>query len=49
MGQCLASPKALRDRLTSIAINPRPMVKVGDCYVPEPRRPGPGFDMAIEA
>ena len=43
------SPKALRDRLTSIAVNPRPMVKVGDCYVPEPRRPGPSFDMAAEA
>ncbi len=34
------SPKALRDRLTSIAINPRPMVKLGDFYVPEPRRIG---------
>jgi two-component system chemotaxis response regulator CheY len=31
------SPKALRDRLGSIAFNPRPMVKVGDRYVPEPR------------
>jgi CheY-like chemotaxis protein len=43
------SPKALRDRLTSIAFNPRPMVKVGDYYVPEPRRPGPSFDVAAEA
>jgi len=34
------SPKALRDRLTSIAVKPRAMVKLGDCYVPEPRRPG---------
>ncbi len=34
------SPKALCDRLTSIALNPRRMVQVGDCYVPEPRRAG---------
>ncbi len=34
------SPKALRDRLTSIALKPRPMVQVGDFYVPEPRRAG---------
>jgi CheY-like chemotaxis protein len=34
------SPKALRDRLTSIALKPRRMVQVGDCYVPEPRRVG---------
>jgi two-component system chemotaxis response regulator CheY len=39
------SPKALRDRLTSIAVNPRPMVKVGDCYMPEPRRPAPAFNL----
>ena len=32
------SPKALRDRLTSIVLNPRPMVKLGDFYVPQPRR-----------
>jgi two-component system chemotaxis response regulator CheY len=32
------SPKALLDRLTSIVLNPRPMVKIGDYYVPEPRR-----------
>jgi CheY-like chemotaxis protein len=32
------SPKALRDRLTSIVINPRPMVKIGKYYVPRPRR-----------
>ncbi len=41
------SPKALRDRLTSIAFNPRPMVKVGDCYVPAPRRPAPGFEGGV--
>jgi CheY-like chemotaxis protein len=34
------SPKALRDRLTSIAVKPRAMVKLGECYVPEPRRAG---------
>jgi two-component system chemotaxis response regulator CheY len=34
------SPKALRDRLTSIALKPRPMVQLGEHYVPEPRRAG---------
>ena len=33
------SPKALRDRLLSILIEPRPMVQIGKYYVPEPRRP----------
>ena len=32
------SPKALRDRLTSIVFKPRPMVRLGNYYVPEPRR-----------
>ena len=32
------SPKALRDRLVSIVAKPRPMVKIGKYYVPEPRR-----------
>jgi CheY-like chemotaxis protein len=32
------SPKALRDRLTSILIKPRRMLRLGDFYVPEPRR-----------
>jgi CheY-like chemotaxis protein len=31
------SPKALQDRLLSIFCNPRPMVQIGDYYVPEPR------------
>lgn len=31
------SPKALRDRLTSIVAKPRQMMKVGEYYVPEPR------------
>ncbi|MFZ0028197.1 MAG: response regulator [Pseudolabrys sp.] len=32
------SPKALCDRLTSIVLKPRPMVKLGKFYVPQPRR-----------
>ena len=32
------SPKALRDRLTSIVTKPRPMMKLGELYVPKPRR-----------
>jgi CheY-like chemotaxis protein len=39
------SPKALRDRLTSIAINPRPMLKIGKFYVPEPRRMPAAFEL----
>jgi two-component system chemotaxis response regulator CheY len=35
------SPKALRDRLTSIVVNPRPMIKIGKYYVPRPRRMKP--------
>lgn len=31
------SPKALRDRLVSILIKPRPMVQIGKYYVPQPR------------
>jgi two-component system, chemotaxis family, chemotaxis protein CheY len=31
------SPKALCDRLMSIMIKPRPLVKVGELYVPKPR------------
>ena len=33
------SPKALRDRLVSILLKPRPMVRVGKYYVPQPRNP----------
>jgi two-component system chemotaxis response regulator CheY len=40
------SPKALRDRLTSIAVKPRPMMKLGDFYVPQPRRLPTGMDIA---
>ena len=32
------SPKALRDRLLSVIANPRPMVRIGEYYVPQPRR-----------
>jgi CheY-like chemotaxis protein len=39
------SPKALRDRLTSIAFKPRPMVRIGDFYVPEPRRMPTGYEL----
>ena len=31
------SPKALCDRLTSIMIKPRPLMRVGELYVPKPR------------
>lgn len=40
------SPQALRDRLTSIIVNPRPMVKLGDYYVPQPRRQPTSMDVA---
>jgi len=32
------SPKALRDRLMSIVAKPRPMMQLGELYVPKPRR-----------
>ncbi|HZQ13940.1 MAG TPA: response regulator [Pseudolabrys sp.] len=32
------SPKMLCDRLMSIVVKPRPMVKLGKYYVPQPRR-----------
>ena len=40
------SAKALRDRLTSIAVKPRPMIKIGDFYVPEPRRMPAAYEIA---
>jgi two-component system chemotaxis response regulator CheY len=40
------SPKALYDRLLSIVVKPRPMVKLGNFYVPEPRRQPAGYDLA---
>lgn len=39
------SAKALRDRLASIVFNPRPMVQVGDAYVPEPRKTAGSLEM----
>src|SRR5262245_5564351 len=42
------SPKALRDRLLSILIKPRPMVRIGKLYVPQPRRYSDG-DLACAA
>lgn len=41
VNEFLAKPvsgKSLLDRLTSIILNPRPMVRLGDYYGPEPRR-----------
>ena len=32
------SSQALRSRLASVLINPRPFVRVGDYYGPEPRK-----------
>ena len=42
------SPRALQDRLVSIIVKPRPMVQVGDHYVPEPRGIGQG-DTSVAA
>jgi two-component system chemotaxis response regulator CheY len=41
------SPKALCDRLTSIVFKPRPMMKLGNDYVPEPRRVSTPRDTAM--
>lgn len=41
------SPKALCDRLTSIVFKPRPMMKLGNDYVPEPRRMSTPRDTAM--
>jgi two-component system chemotaxis response regulator CheY len=38
------SPKMLQDRLLSILVNPRPMVQIGQYWVPEPRRLASGND-----
>lgn len=43
------SPKALCDRLTSIMFKPRPMVKLGNYYVPKPRRVAAPRDAAALA
>ena len=39
------SAKALHDRLSSIVVNPRPMVQLGDAYVPQPRKMAPGLEI----
>jgi two-component system, chemotaxis family, chemotaxis protein CheY len=39
------SPGALRDRLLSIMLCPRPMVRVGEYFVPQPRRPLTSSDL----
>lgn len=39
------SAKALHDRLSSIVINPRPMVQLGDAYVPQPRKMSSGLEL----
>ncbi len=39
------SAKALRDRLTAIALAPRPMMRLGDFYVPRPRRLPPVHEL----
>ncbi len=39
------SPGALRDRLLSILVKPRPMVQIGEFYVPKPRRPATEIDL----
>ena len=38
------SPKALHDRLMSIMLKPRPMMKLGNFYVPKPRRMPTAFE-----
>jgi two-component system, chemotaxis family, chemotaxis protein CheY len=39
------SPKALGDRLMSIVVKPRQMVKLGKYYVPQPRRMPAGSEL----
>jgi two-component system chemotaxis response regulator CheY len=39
------SPMALQDRLMSILVKPRPMVRIGKLYVPEPRRRVPSGEL----
>ena len=40
------SPKALRDRLMSIVVKPRPILKLGNYYVPKPRRVPANLEIA---
>ena len=39
------SPGALRDRLLSILVKPRPMVQIDKHYVPKPRRPAIAYGL----
>ena len=39
------SPMALRNRLLSIVVKPRPMMQIGKLYVPEPRRRVPSGEL----
>jgi CheY-like chemotaxis protein len=41
------STKALHDRLTSIVMHPRPMVQLGDAYVPQPRKLSPALEAEL--
>ncbi len=46
------SPKALQDRLLSVMLNPRKLVRLGNAYVPEPRRQNEkagGFNFSARA
>jgi two-component system, chemotaxis family, chemotaxis protein CheY len=46
------SPKALQDRLLSVMLNPRKLVRIGNAYVPEPRRQNEkagGFNFSARA
>ncbi|MBS0247311.1 MAG: response regulator [Proteobacteria bacterium] len=43
------SAKALHDRLSSIVANPRPMVQLGDAYVPQPRKMATGLELEPSA
>ena len=40
------SAKALHDRLSSIVINRRPMMQLGDAYVPQPRKMANSVELA---
>ncbi|MGI8526187.1 MAG: hypothetical protein ACR2K5_08410 [Pseudolabrys sp.] len=40
------SPKALQDRLLSIIVKPRPMMQIGEYYVPQPRTLSAGTEPA---
>ena len=41
------SPGALRDRLVSILLKPRPMVQIGKHYVPKLRRPAIQYGLDV--